>query len=73
MSTYVSEKVKGEIVEMCLLGESTSSILGMLPEANDAGDELTANEVWKIADANGDAAVNSYGANQRSYLVSRAL
>jgi len=73
MSTYVSEKVNGEIVEMCLLGESVSSILRMLPEANNAGDELTANEVWEIAEANGDAAGNSYGANQRSYLVSRAL
>jgi len=47
MSTYVSEKVKGEIVEMCLLGESTSSILGMLLETNDAGNELTANESRK--------------------------
>tara|TARA_B110000444_G_C18807974_1_gene581018 strand:+ start:585 stop:806 length:222 start_codon:yes stop_codon:yes gene_type:complete len=73
MSTYGSEKVNGKIVEMCLVGESISSILRMLPETNHAGDELTANEVWKIADANGDAAVNSYGANQRSYLVSRAL
>ena len=65
MSTYVSEKVNGEIVEIHLLGELMNSIFGRLLEANDAGDELTANGVWKIAEAKEHAASNSYGVNQK--------
>lgn len=37
----------------------------MLLGTNDAGDELTANGVWKIAEAKEHAASNSYGVNQR--------
>jgi len=56
MSIHVRESVKGNIVEMCLTGESMESILSMYPIANAGGDVLTAEEVWKIALANGDAA-----------------
>ena len=56
MSIYVQESVKGDIIEWCLTGESVESILSMCPIANAAGDVLTAEEVWKIALANGDAA-----------------
>lgn len=73
MSTYVSEKVNGEIVEIHLLGKSMNSIYRMLLKTNDAGEKLTANRAWKIAEANEHAASNSYGVNQRSYLVSKAL
>ena len=65
MSTYVSEKDTGEIVKMRLLGESMNSTYRMLLGTNDAGDELTVNGVWKIAEANEHAASNSYGVNQR--------
>ena len=65
ISTYVSEKDTGEIVKMRLLGESMNSIYRMLLETNDAGNELTANRVSKIAEANEHAASNSYGINQR--------
>ena len=65
MSTYVSEKVNGEIVEIHLLGESMNSSYRMLLGTNDAGDELTANRAWKIAEAKEHAASNSYGVNQK--------
>ena len=65
MSTYFSEKDTGEIVKMRLLGESMNSSYRMLLGTNDAGDELTANGVWKIAEAKEHAASNSYGVNQR--------
>ena len=65
MSTYVREKDTGKIVKMRLLGESMNSSYRMLLGTNDAGDELTANGVWKIAEAKEHAASNSYGVNQK--------
>ena len=56
MTTYIEANVKTEIIEMCLTGESIATIIEMLPIANDGGDKLTTDDVWRVALAQGDAA-----------------
>ena len=56
MTTYVEVKVKTEIIEMCLTGESIATIIEMLPTANKDGDKLTTDDMWRVALAHGDAA-----------------
>lgn len=56
MANYVQRKIKTEIIEMCLTGESIATIIEMLPIANKDGDKLTTDDVWRVALGHGDAA-----------------